>query len=71
MGIIVGRWLKDGKKIVFSTQFKTSRGAERIANRLANEALKTDKNYVYEVGKPFRHGAYWNIYLHKIKVGRY
>jgi len=71
MGIIVGRWLKDGKNKVFSTQFKTARRAKIIANRLANEASKTDKNHVYEVGKPFRHGAFWSIYIHRIKVGRY
>ena len=71
MGIIVGRWLKKGTKKLWTTQFNTARGAKRAAEVTAKTLGSVDRTSIYTVGKPFRHGEYWNVYVHVEKVGRY
>lgn len=57
---LMGRWLKKGNHKTFSTQFETSAGAKRAAEQKAKKAGSG-----FEAGKPFRHGAHYNVYIHK------
>ena len=62
MGDIVGRFLRKGSRRVYSTSFETAKGAKRAARAKAREAGTN-----YEAGTPFRHGAGYNVYIHKKK----
>jgi len=60
MGKAVGRWLKIGKRRLYSQQFATKAGARRAATKAAKEAGEG-----WYAGEPFRWEAHWLIYIHK------
>lgn len=60
---LVGRWIKKGRRKVYNTSFKTKEGAIRRAKQLIKEKQK--KNQFWDIGKPFRWGKGWNIYIYR------
>ena len=60
MGKAVGRWLKIGKRKLYSQQFTTKVGASRAAKKRAKE-----EGGGWYAGEPFRWGNHWLVYIHK------